>query len=143
MPKTATITYESELVVETCCNCGVPFAIHRPQYDQLQESGKTFYCPAGHPQHYTRNQRLADELEKLKRELEVAQEDVEYWNNQAEAQALAAREARRAAGTAKASLTRLRKRVANGVCPCCNRQFTNLGRHMATKHPEYQGEAAA
>jgi hypothetical protein len=23
------------------------------------------------------------------------------------------------------------------VCPCCNRSFQNLRRHMATKHPEF------
>lgn len=28
------------------------------------------------------------------------------------------------------------KRIHNGVCPCCNRSFVNLQRHMKTKHPE-------
>jgi hypothetical protein len=28
--------------------------------------------------------------------------------------------------------------VANGVCPCCNRTFQNLARHMAGKHPDYE-----
>lgn len=40
----------------------------------------------------------------------------------------------------KAQSTRLRKvkdRVKNGVCPCCNRTFVNLQRHMHTKHPSY------
>jgi hypothetical protein len=31
-------------------------------------------------------------------------------------------------------------RIGNGVCPCCNRSFTNLRRHMTTKHPEYPKE---
>jgi hypothetical protein len=26
------------------------------------------------------------------------------------------------------------------VCPCCQRSFQNLSRHMKTKHPEYPGE---
>ena len=29
------------------------------------------------------------------------------------------------------------KRIHKGVCPCCNRSFTNLKRHMETKHPEH------
>ena len=32
---------------------------------------------------------------------------------------------------------RMRTRVMNGVCPCCNRTFQNLLRHMQTEH---QGE---
>jgi hypothetical protein len=30
------------------------------------------------------------------------------------------------------------ERVGNGVCPCCTRSFTNLRRHMATKHPGFK-----
>ena len=32
------------------------------------------------------------------------------------------------------------KRVHNGVCPCCNRSFQNLQKHMKTKHPEIAGK---
>jgi hypothetical protein len=36
---------------------------------------------------------------------------------------------------------RLKQRVAAGVCPCCNRTFTNLAEHMAGQHAEFQLEA--
>lgn len=36
--------------------------------------------------------------------------------------------------------TRLKNRVANGVCPCCNRTFANLQRHMSTKHKGFIAE---
>ena len=42
---------------------------------------------------------------------------------------------RRAA--AKGQLTKVKKRVGNGVCPCCTRSFTDLARHMESKHPAY------
>ena len=29
------------------------------------------------------------------------------------------------------------ERTGNGVCPCCKRSFTNLRRHMNTKHPNF------
>lgn len=32
---------------------------------------------------------------------------------------------------------RLRRRTAAGVCPCCNRSFVQLARHMKTKHPDH------
>lgn len=37
-------------------------------------------------------------------------------------------------------VTRTKNRISKGICPCCNRQFTNLHRHMETKHPEYAAE---
>lgn len=33
----------------------------------------------------------------------------------------------------------IKKRVQGGACPCCNRHFVQLERHMATKHPEIVG----
>lgn len=41
----------------------------------------------------------------------------------------------------KGVATRIKRRVSAGVCPCCNRTFQCLARHMATKHPDYQQEA--
>lgn len=37
----------------------------------------------------------------------------------------------------KGQVTRLKNRAAAGMCPCCNRHFTNLERHMGTKHPDF------
>lgn len=40
----------------------------------------------------------------------------------------------------KGVVTKLKKRAANGVCPCCNRTFVDLARHMAGKHPTFLAE---
>src|SRR5690606_15231496 len=37
----------------------------------------------------------------------------------------------------RVQLLKERQRFANGVCPCCNRSFTNVARHMRTQHPDY------
>jgi hypothetical protein len=37
----------------------------------------------------------------------------------------------------KAAKTRIKNRISKGVCPCCNRTFQDLQRHMTTKHPDY------
>lgn len=42
----------------------------------------------------------------------------------------------------KGVVTKFRRRVGNGVCPCCTRTFTNLSRHMTTNHPDFKAEAA-
>lgn len=37
-----------------------------------------------------------------------------------------------------ATKTRIKNRVKNGVCPCCNRTFENLARHMQAKHSDFK-----
>lgn len=37
----------------------------------------------------------------------------------------------------KGAKTKLKKRIAKGACPCCNRHFVNLQRHIEGQHPEY------
>jgi hypothetical protein len=34
-------------------------------------------------------------------------------------------------------VTRIKNRVKNGVCICCNRSFSDLHQHMLTKHPDF------
>lgn len=135
------IEVAESFVIEHCCNCGMAFAMTHDFYNRRQEDGATFYCPNGHGQIYTRRKKLEEQLEKLKSELHEAKVDVAYWNREAEEQALAAIDAKRKAAAAKGQLTKVKKRIGNGVCPCCNRQFMNLTRHMATQHPGYKDEA--
>jgi hypothetical protein len=37
--------------------------------------------------------------------------------------------------------TRMANRIKHGVCPCCNRTFLNLQRHMTTQHPSFNMSA--
>lgn len=87
--------------------------------------GGSFYCPNGHAQHYTKTevQRLKEQLEEVKRRAE--------WN-QAEAATL-----KRSLTAKKGQITKMKNRISKGVCPCCNRTFENLARHMNTQHPDY------
>ncbi|WP_159103999.1 hypothetical protein [Rhodopseudomonas sp. B29] len=50
--------------------------------------------------------------------------------------------AERRAAAARGQVTKIKNRVGHGVCPCCNRTFANLARHMAGEHPGYTAEAA-
>lgn len=109
--------------VEHCCNCGVAFAMTQDMQQRRRKDRATFYCPNGHPQHYTgptEEQKLRDEMQRQTTMREAA-----------EARALRAESERQAVAKAH---TRMRTRVMNGVCPCCNRTFTNLMRHMQTEH---------
>lgn len=113
--------------IEDCCNCGMQFAMTADYKRERLKDRKCFYCPAGHPQHYTgptEAQQLKDELERKQQMLQAA-----------EARALTAEQDR--AHVAKAH-KQMRARIMNGVCPCCNRTFQNLMQHMQTQHPEFK-----
>jgi hypothetical protein len=97
------------------------------------DSGENFYCPVGHSQHYTEStvQKLEKELAREKRSREFYQSNATYERSARE------RTERRLRAT-KGAKTRIVNRIKNGVCPCCNRTFINLGQHMKTQHPDFQ-----
>jgi hypothetical protein len=119
-------TYTETVVLQevVCDGCGVTFAFPQLLHKGFQRTGKSFYCPNGHTLHFQ------SEESRLQKQLVTEQDRY----RQVEAQLVAARDQLQAA---ERELARHKKRVANGVCPCCNRSFAQLGRHMKTKHPEY------
>lgn len=110
---------------EDCCNCGVAFFVPQDLQRRAKATGRSFYCPNGHGQHYTKS-----EADKLRAKL---QEQTRIATQQAER----ARIAEVANASLRTENGNLKKRIKNGVCPCCTRSFQNLKRHIATKHPEY------
>jgi hypothetical protein len=133
MPQT--MTYTGTLAIEECCKCHITFAMPKDLQRRCIEAGPAmmFYCPLGHSQHYT-----ASEVQRLKEKLEREQR----WRKDAEIRARAARDqadaAERSRAAYKGQLTKAKKRIGNGVCPCCNRHFANVERHMAGQHPDYR-----
>lgn len=116
--------------IEHCCNCGMAFAMTVDFMRRRRDDRKSFYCPAGHGQHYTG----PTEAQKLKGELERAQQ----MRDAAQARAETAERDREQVAKAH---KKMRARVMNGVCPCCNRTFQNLLRHMKSEHPEFKETA--
>lgn len=122
-------TNRTTFTVIACPQCSMEFAITAEFEQQRRSRRDSFYCPAGHPNYFPgltdaqRVQKLNADLDIERTRLSHARKELDY--------------AKRAV---KAQSTRLRKvkdRVKNGVCPCCNRTFINLQRHMHTKHPSY------
>jgi ssDNA-binding Zn-finger/Zn-ribbon topoisomerase 1 len=99
------------------------------------EEGGSFFCPNGHSQHYTETK-----VEKLKRQLQAAKQNSEYFQERMREERDAKEAERRSKAAYKGQLTKAKRRVSNGVCPCCNRHFVDLERHMKGQHPEW-GEA--
>lgn len=105
-----------------CCSCGVSFALESTFQQERRNNGGNFYCPNGHTQVYR---------ESTVKELERKLEDRERELRAAKCETLAEKFKREHAENQK---TRLEKRIQRGVCPKCNRSFTNLRRHMDSKH---------
>lgn len=127
----STITAQGTLHIQECPECGclhaIPDGIER---NARKHAGRRdVYCPNGHVWVF-----MGKTHEQQLREARDARAAAEAARDQAEADARMAR-AREEKERKRAQ--RLAKRASAGVCPCCNRSFQQLSRHMKTKHPEF------
>lgn len=107
-----------------CVECGVVFGVLKEHYDNLREYGGFYHCTNGHTRGWSESasKRAERERENQRNKQRVAQLSDEVEQE------------RKAKELAIKATARLRKRAHAGVCPDCNRTFTNMARHMATKH---------
>jgi hypothetical protein len=114
------------IMIDVPCTCGFLFMVPKPFDDRKRQTGADFWCPScGSKLHYGETENAA-----LKRQ-------VKFWEDSYHAERVERAAADQERRRLKGQMTKLKKRVSNGVCPCCNRSFANLRRHMATKHPGY------
>ena len=110
-----------------CGTCGVWHAFPETIYDHCRREGGFWHCPNGHSRGW-KDGADNTELQQLRRERDRLKQDAARLNDDL------AEQARRAAAAEK-KVIQIRKRAAAGLCPCCNRTFSNVQRHMQTKHP--------
>lgn len=134
-----------DMYVSNCPSCGVIFGITMDLQKARRADKGTLYCPNGHQMSWQESE--ADKLKKAKTELERRLANEKEWNEQQGKWLRDEREAHkkteRSLSATKGVLTKTRKRVAAGVCPCCNRTFQQLSRHMSGQHPDYVADATA
>lgn len=130
-------TIKETVVLETdvCASCGVVFAMPDSLMAKRRQDGGSFSCPNGHSLIYgnslkEQNKKLKERLEGETRRLEAQRRETEHVRANLEV-------SRRQTAAQKGQVTKLKNRAANGTCPCCNRYFANLHRHMQTKHPDF------
>lgn len=119
-----------DLFISDCASCGVIFGIPDDLANRRRGDHKAFYCPNGH------NLVFSGPTEEEKA-AKAARDRADRLSAMLTAQQDQTQAAQREAAMAKASEVRLRWRVGNGVCPCCQRTFPALAAHVATKHPEF------
>ena len=126
-----------EMVYQTCISCGVVFGLPKDLDAQLRLNHKSFYCPNGHSQLYTAKsevEKLRDEKVRLQSQLDQSRAGAEAWRARQE-------ETERSLRSTKGVVTRIKNRVATGVCVCCSKKFPDLATHMKTEHPDWNAES--
>lgn len=131
-----TQTFLGTLVHVSCCVCGTTFGVEQTLHSERHRTGKNFFCPSGHSLSYTEN-----ETERLRKRLDATEKARIKAVDEAAYQRTCREQVERSARAVRGHLTRVKSRVRHGVCPCCNRSFSNLARHMDAKHPDYANEA--
>lgn len=125
------VTYEIATTFEplSCGSCGVQFAMTETMYKKLRRNKKYFYCTNGcHIHFYTES----DE-ERLRRQLDSEREENRGLSYRLD-------HANRSRAALRGQVTKIKRRVGNGVCPCCDRSFQDLKRHMEGQHPNWREE---
>lgn len=137
MNEVETLEYSGRLTVVRCW-CGiahaVPEELRRFQLHKKNE-GKEFsvYCPLGHgyvPVGESEVKKLESRLARAVSENDQIRAALKAKEGQLNA-------ARRSRAAVVGQVTKIKNRIAAGVCPCCRRPFSNLARHMKGKHPEF------
>jgi hypothetical protein len=128
-----------------CCRCGAPIRLPGELYRSAKRSPAiSFWCAYGHEQHFPAGETEADKLrrerDRLTQKLAEKDDDIARERRMREREREEREAAERRASAARGQVTKLKKRASNGVCPCCNRTFGDLARHMATKHPTFLAE---
>lgn len=132
------VQLDGEHVVETCPECKtqhtLPIELYRTARAQRGSKGVQVHCPHGHTWHYVEGESESD---RLRRENQRLKQREAHLNDCLAYQEHETEKAKNQARAFKGHNTRLKNRAANGVCPCCNRTFSNLAQHMKTKHPDF------
>lgn len=131
-----TTTVKLNLVEMTCGECGIVFAVPEHFKKECLRTHQGWFCPNGHSRVFT-GESVEEKAKRLEKELLNSKESKDWYQKQWLDERGEHQDTKNSLRATKAAKTRLKNRIKNGVCPCCQRHFTNLQRHIETKHPEY------
>lgn len=129
-------------VVIHCYLCDCAFAIREDLQRNLKKTHNTFYCPMGHGQVYSEDPR-EKKIKELTAQVERERSDKAWYIGRLNTEQSAHKHTAAQLRGTKAVVTRFKKKVVEGRCPCCSHQFKNLERHMKNQHPNFDPDKAA
>jgi hypothetical protein len=133
-----TVTVETTMELIVCARCSMAFAVPARFEQARRRDHREFWCPSGHGNLFhgpSVEEKLRKQVSDLEARLTHARDERDWERGRRES-------TERSLSATKGVLTRTKRRVAAGVCPCCKRTFAQLARHMAGQHPEYVEETA-
>lgn len=108
-------------------HCGHVAYLPINRIKNLKRSHRNFYCTVCGTSNYWPDksdlEKMEIKLNTMKDQRDTVRQSLKY--------------VKRSLVAHKGHTTRLKNRIAAGVCPCCQRTFQNLARHMKCKHPKY------
>lgn len=136
----STITSTQVIEATTCFSCHRAFGLLKSYAENARNIGEMkicHYCPyCGKSQGWGKGNHQR-EIERLTMERDAC---VSAQRNAEQRYTDALREAhhfRKSRDGMKGVLAKTKKRISAGTCPCCQRTFQSLSRHMAHMHPDY------
>lgn len=135
--------FTGTLTVVDCARCGISFGITADFESRRREDHQSFCCPLGHTQSYSGRSDKEKEIARLQMEVVSKERSRAYHEEQAQRLSKSAETARRQAAAARGVVTKVKKRLGKGVCPCCNRYFRDLHQHMVGQHPDWAKDESA
>ena len=132
---TTTVSEFTTVHAVRMAGCGhVTFLSAEHRTERLRDH-KRFYCATcGKNNYYTGT----SDLEALEGRLNNALDQRDTARANLQTQREKTRSKARQLSAQKGVTTKIKNRIGNGVCPCCNRTFKNLARHMQGQHPDYK-----
>lgn len=135
MPEVINILTAFKTII--CCKCEFPFAVTAATKERWVNEHTSFNCPSCGTSQAFRGKTTEEELREA---LERSQREVKWQTEFKEEARQESNKLRHRLNGTKGYITKLKNRVGNGVCPCCNRSFKDLHQHMKTKHPKFNSE---
>lgn len=128
-----TITFTDKLFVQECCACFMTFGVPERFDAKRREDHKSFFCPNGHSQSYTGK----SEADRLRDQLAAEKHAREQADAMARDRAVQLERTKKRLAATQGVVTRHKKKISAGTCPCCSAQFKNLEAHMKNRHPKW------
>lgn len=126
------------LTVTTCKTCGVLHAIPVALLEGKRREGGFYFCPNGHQWGWSEGER--EHEEKSVAALQSKNSKLQGEIRIAEARA---RQLEVDLKSKSNEIRRMNRRATAGTCQFCHRTFTQMARHMESKHPGQVGAAHA
>lgn len=122
-------TVAASVILEqvSCKKCGGVFALNEKFLKHARNNRGHYNCPYCDTQ-WSWSESEAD---RLRAQLAASANELQRVKMDCNAERSMRESAERRAVEAQRKI----KRVENGLCPCCNRTFRNLRRHMLVRHP--------